>query len=348
MMILTISSAMASVNQIEFNWTFDGGYNESLYKWDLAGSNGNFSDEAFHTTANPNLYAIYSKNISVMPENFTVYADLMIDDNSNGFGRNGFFGFSNLTTGSLSLLNFGVQFNAQGNSVNIYENNLLLKGNSFTFNKGVTAPSPPPRYAIEIKLTNGDFWEVTVDGTYVVNATSNYTVTSAGIDTLVLHSYSNNPSANGYRNWWDEVALETECIENWQPYYSLCTIGDNQTLLYNDTNACGTFNHVPVDNGTISSCNYCSPTWNVTYGECVAGSQTADYDYTNTCCSDTGLASDCTIPANTTQSCIGIHNVNDISGLVIDFGVEFGIQMIALVGLVVVIGLGTWVITKLI
>jgi hypothetical protein len=66
------------------------------------------------------------------------------------------------------------------------------------------------------------------------------------------------------------------------------------------------------------------------------------YEYTNTCCFDTGLASDCTIPANTTESCIGIHETSDVTGLVVDFGVEFGITMISLVGIIVLVGLVVW------
>lgn len=36
------------------------------------------------------------------------------------------------------------------------------------------------------------------------------------------------------------------------------------------------------------------------------------------------------------------HGITDVTGLVIDFGVEYGVQMIAMVGLIAVVGLGVW------
>lgn len=131
------------------------------------------------------------------------------------------------------------------------------------------------------------------------------------------------------------------CPENWLPYYTSCTIGDNQTLYYLDDNECGTYDDLPVDNSTIWSCNYCTVDYSIEQG-CFEY-ELIDYPVYNnyeTCCNVTGIAEDCEIPANVTlQSCTGLHQVNEITGLVIDTGVEIGIQFIAFVGIIVLIGL---------
>jgi len=133
------------------------------------------------------------------------------------------------------------------------------------------------------------------------------------------------------------------CVEDWQPYYTVCDVTDNQTLYYIDSNACGTTDDLPVDNSTMSACNYCTSTWDETVSVCVGNQITTTYDYTNTCCFDTGLPSDCDIPANTTSSCIGIHQSEDVSNVVIDGLVEFGIEATKYVGIIALIGLATWV-----
>jgi len=116
------------------------------------------------------------------------------------------------------------------------------------------------------------------------------------------------------------------CDSNWVANYTSCTIGDNHTLEYYDSNFCLFPNNIPIDNGTISYCNYCSEDLYPMYGECWDNStQSIDWSDLNffTCCDVTGLSSDCSIytyPYNETtyQSCnstsanIGIPNCREL------------------------------------
>lgn len=106
------------------------------------------------------------------------------------------------------------------------------------------------------------------------------------------------------------------CTENWQPDVNSCQINDTIILTYTDQNTCGTDNDLPVDNGTISSCNYCSEDIQPVLGTCeLNNTQSVNYTDNNyfSCCSVTGLASDCDIlssPYNetSTQSCDFLTN----------------------------------------
>jgi len=103
-----------------------------------------------------------------------------------------------------------------------------------------------------------------------------------------------------------------ECCEsNWVASNTSCTIGDNQTLIYTDTNNCLFPSSPPPDNGTISYCNYCSESLIPVFGDCMDDSQqSVNYFDTNqaTCCDVTNLPTDCNIftyPFNETtyQAC---------------------------------------------
>lgn len=106
------------------------------------------------------------------------------------------------------------------------------------------------------------------------------------------------------------------CIEDWQPNPIYCQTNDTYLLTYYDTNACGTVDDLPVNNGTYQYCNYCSEDLSMMLGTCQANStQTVDWIDNNyfTCCYVTGLPSDCSIftyPFNETtyQSCVFAEN----------------------------------------
>jgi hypothetical protein len=133
------------------------------------------------------------------------------------------------------------------------------------------------------------------------------------------------------------------CFENWQPYYTACNVGDNQTLYYLDSSICGTYDDLPIDNSTISACNYCSIAYHSVISSCINSSKTTSYVYDNygSCCALTGIPADCNLPANTTEACspIGIHQSSDITGLVIDFSVESGMTWLGFAGLMAITGL---------
>jgi len=138
--------------------------------------------------------------------------------------------------------------------------------------------------------------------------------------------------------WAEDLSLNKltwSCVEDWSPSYSACSISDNQTLSYTDNNACGTFIDLPLDDGTVSNCNYCTIDYTETVDNCAT---TYDYNNYGACCGLTGFPDDCTLPNNVTD-CVGVHSTEDIPNVVIDFGVEFGREFIALAGLIVVIGL---------
>ena len=50
------------------------------------------------------------------------------------------------------------------------------------------------------------------------------------------------------------VWTNVRCEELWVSEFSAC-VGGNQTLFYLDANVCGTYNDLPVDNGTIQACS---------------------------------------------------------------------------------------------
>lgn len=135
------------------------------------------------------------------------------------------------------------------------------------------------------------------------------------------------------------------CYEDWQPFFTACNISDNQTLYYLDANECGFYDYLPLDNGTIYTCNYCT----VDYGfdEVCVDYELIQYPVYNnfeTCCNVTGIEADCWLPDNQTlQSCTGLHSTNEITGLVVDFGAEYGITILGFVGVIALIGIGGWV-----
>ncbi|MCK4588927.1 MAG: lamin tail domain-containing protein [Nanoarchaeota archaeon] len=48
------------------------------------------------------------------------------------------------------------------------------------------------------------------------------------------------------------------CVENWVVQAASCNTSDQGIKHYTDLNSCGTIDNLPADNGTVSTCNYCS------------------------------------------------------------------------------------------
>lgn len=143
------------------------------------------------------------------------------------------------------------------------------------------------------------------------------------------------------------VSAESEaCEENWTAYYTACSIADDQVLHYTDQNNCGTFEDLPVDDGELVPCNYCTIATQSHLTSCVNNSRTTYYTITNSasCCDLTGINADCNVPANSTSSCVSItgyvpqHTASDIVGVIIDFGVEYGMEIIKYVAIIALIG----------
>ncbi len=94
------------------------------------------------------------------------------------------------------------------------------------------------------------------------------------------------------------------CDEKWQQNYTGCSKSNTKTKYYTDANSCGSTEDLPADNGTAEACDYCTPQWANASSSCRNDDTIAvSYTYSNTCCQETGLASDCAIPPNTTATC---------------------------------------------
>jgi len=159
------------------------------------------------------------------------------------------------------------------------------------------------------------------------------------IDELRFYDWEISPyQVEELYNW----SLENQgCNENWQPIYGACQVDDNQTLVYEDLNACGSIIDLPVDNGTITTCDYCENQYHLEDTACSFLQITtfAVYDNYGTCCALTNLTSDCQLPANSTGACqqIGIHDPSSVGGVIIDFLVEYWIMMLTIVSLLVLL-----------
>jgi len=133
------------------------------------------------------------------------------------------------------------------------------------------------------------------------------------------------------------------CNENWVLNLSNCMTNDTLIAEYYDSNECGTSYNVPEDTGSIMSCNYCLIDYSEINGDCDGLLRTVYYEINNyeTCCGLTGIEDDCGVPSNYTEPCtkVGVHQTSDITGLVIDTGVELGRNYLLYVGLIALLTL---------
>ena len=100
-----------------------------------------------------------------------------------------------------------------------------------------------------------------------------------------------------------------ELTEDWVQGFGACNKSDEQLKFWSDLNNCGTM----LDNTTllvseVVACNYCTSAWGAVIGECNHPTGNKNYEwhnftYTNTCCADTGLPSDCNKPVNELNAC---------------------------------------------
>lgn len=157
----------------------------------------------------------------------------------------------------------------------------------------------------------------------------------------------------GYSSYSDGFWLDLEnfqiwswCEEDWQPQYGVCGIDNLQLLTYYDANACGSTDDLPLDNGTMVACNYCTLSYHMEQTGCVGDFQDTTfpvYDNYASCCGLTGLPEDCDLPANQTVACVGVHEPSDVSSIVTDAGVELGMEYIKFAGLIALVGMASWV-----
>ncbi len=129
----------------------------------------------------------------------------------------------------------------------------------------------------------------------------------------------------------------TYCVEDWIDNSGSCLTNDSYLKEYYDNNSCGTYDDLPMDNGTYPSCNYCSEDLEQVYSSCYLffGDYVRDISYQDnnyySCCALTGISSDCSIlysPYNLTtiENCtITLEDDFDITlDLELTFGFGFG------------------------
>jgi hypothetical protein len=127
---------------------------------------------------------------------------------------------------------------------------------------------------------------------------------------ITLHTVDTTGNVNATDVSETNRTLETTtpppCTPDWTCNgYASCGFDDNRSCnSVADLNTCGDSYTGNYSEFTPQSCNYCTSTYSNTTSACVGGFQNNTYVYTNTCCYDTGLPSDCNIPTNTTSACI--------------------------------------------
>lgn len=155
-----------------------------------------------------------------------------------------------------------------------------------------------------IMTKNEDKWQYDFSPTGYLNETYIWEYVYA-ID------YADNKNTS-FVNISIDYYCEEPCVEDWQQDTIICRVNDTYIITYTDQNACGTFDDLPLNNGTEDFCNYCSADLVQVLGECLpSGIQNVTYYDNNyySCCFVTNQTSDClveTYPYNetTTQECV--------------------------------------------
>lgn len=145
---------------------------------------------------------------------------------------------------------------------------------------------------------------------YYTTCSPNNNYTKYYIDTNNCGGTFGLPVDNGTKYYCDY------CLPNWQDNLTLspCNISDNRSKSYSDNNTCcaktglGSDCTLPMDNGTLVSCNYCNPSWYCgSFAECFDFWELCNYIHgenaTNygTCCAVTNLGSDCNFTGDLDQ-----------------------------------------------
>ncbi|MBI2144133.1 hypothetical protein HYU17_03205 [Candidatus Woesearchaeota archaeon] len=183
-----------------------------------------------------------------------------------------------------------------------YAESATVTTNNYNFEKSVevqsiTADEEPNGQTVSYAYStdSGSSWTATSPGESISVKTGKLAV-KAVLSSNTTHTPAVKAIIASYKT--------SVCDENWQAAYTSCSKNDEKRKYYRDANACGSTEDLPADNGTTEGCNYCSPEWANANSSCRNDDRIAvSYFYTNDCCSETGLQSDCTIPQNTTATC---------------------------------------------
>ena len=152
--------------------------------------------------------------------------------------------------------------------------------------------------------------------------------TSAGSEDWAAMAFSYNGSkvvAGAFSDTsgaiWAYESCASNCTPIWVAQYGLCQSNDTLLKTYSDSNVCGVTTGLPIDNGTESSCNYCSEDLERDYtGLCqiINGTPGIPFIYEDqnyfSCCAITNLPSDCDIlsspfnESNQSENCTVLYD----------------------------------------
>lgn len=131
--------------------------------------------------------------------------------------------------------------------------------------------------------------------------TTNFPFTNNSITFIGSSTGTIDCDTTDYNRVVDYIITDTNftppvCVENWTQYYSptICNSSGIQTKLYTDNNSCGTYDNLPIDNGTIINCT-CPESWIQYYSpsECNSSNiHTILYYDNNSCGTTTNLSVD--------------------------------------------------------
>lgn len=261
----------------------------------------------------------------------------------------------------------GFQFQGAGNFVMnltglLMENNTFDTGQAFYMNLSV-------RNAL---IRHNTFIKVNSTFPYILTFNrKNQTRESPVTDVLVMHNTFNqanilldsdvnstgifNFTCNTYTNTTDtdtEPCAVPACTPNWQCNgYGSCNTTDTEDCnSVMDLNTCA----IPYTGNFTeftTNCNYCTSTYSTQTGNCIAGLQNVGYTYTNNCCAQTSLPSDCNIPTNTSNAtCVfgytPTYVTGDLSAGIINGIVVFFITIGSLAVVIVIILIIGWATRK--
>ena len=176
---------------------------------------------------------------------------------------------------------------------------------------------PTGIYAVEVMVTDGissDSQVVKINVTEGChpNWTANFSECEKD-DKQYVTWHDNNSCGKAFLDYnddgivgMDELSFIRACFD--KPFEDECLKADlnhdGRLSIIDLTAARGLFGYPNSSFWTFIGCNYCNSTWININSTCRADdSFTFEYSYTNNCCADTGLPSDCNIPLNGTGWC---------------------------------------------
>jgi hypothetical protein len=173
--------------------------------------------------------------------------------------------------------------------------------------------------------------------------------------------FGSNYDASHAQLFMDDImaySLEEACVEDWIAQYTngTCNTSDirPEHKTYYDNASCGTFDDLPIDNGSISAaypCNYCLEDISgpfTSYSICIGDQRNAtsyfiDNHYAS-CCLLTSLPTDCSIDLNVSLQnstalvpCIGVYSTDDVTASVVDIMGTAGTSLKDWTGLLIMV-----------